>query len=182
MGHAIAGFVDVVASIRPDQWDAASPCDGWSVFDVVDHVVMGDRFAVRVLGGATLGEAVSGLVGLDTDPQGAPGEVARVGEAALEAFASSLDVVVDHPAGAISGRRFIGFRIIDYLGHTWDVARGIRQPRVLDPAAVEVGIRVALAEEAQLETSDHFETVAGEPPQSQDATDVFLHLIGRSDS
>lgn len=180
MGHAMAGFIEVVATVRPNQWEAATPCDDWSVFDVVDHVFQGDQFVVKLLGGASLADAASDLVGLDPSLEDPAGEVARAAQTALEAFGGSLDRLVDHRVGQITARRFLAFRVIDQLGHTWDVARGTKQSIALDPAVVEVGLGVVLAEQAVLRKSEHFATPDGAPPNSQDATDAFLHFIGRS--
>ena len=179
MGQAMADFVAAVASVPPNHWDSPSPCESWSVFDVVDHVVMGDRFAVKILGGASYDQAVTDLVGLDEDLADPAGEVAEAARQALVAFDGSLDRIVDHPVGAIPARRFLGFRVIDQLGHTWDIAQGAKQPIALNPAVVEVGLGVVAVEQTVLRGSDHFETLDGAPPDSQDATDVFLHLIGR---
>ena len=57
----MAGFAATVAAVEAHQWDVPSPCEGWSVFDVVDHVVAGERFTVGVLGGASLDDAVAAL-------------------------------------------------------------------------------------------------------------------------
>lgn len=179
MGHAMAGFVDVVASIQPNQWGAPSPCDGWSVFDVVDHVVMGDRCAVRLLAGTSLEDATADLVGLDRATTNPAEETAQVARATLEAFGGSLDEMVDHPVGPLAARRLLGLRVVDYLGHTWDVARGTKLHIALDPAVVEVGLGIVLAEEAVLRKSEHYATLDDRPPDSQDATDAFLHFIGR---
>ena len=67
MAKSMAGFAAVVAALDREHWDLPSPCTGWSVFDVVDHVVAGERFTVEVLAGASLAEAVEAQAGLDSN-------------------------------------------------------------------------------------------------------------------
>ena len=39
MHDAVDGFVEVVATLRDDEWDRPTGCPGWTVSDVVAHVV-----------------------------------------------------------------------------------------------------------------------------------------------
>ena len=67
MAKTMVGFAAVVAALDSEHWDVPSPCTGWSVFDVVDHVVAGERFTAEVLAGASLAEASEAQVGLDSN-------------------------------------------------------------------------------------------------------------------
>ena len=128
MARAMTGFAAVVAELVADEWDRPSMCDGWTVGDVVEHIVGGDRFAPIILGGGSLDDAIAAVVGVDhlgTDPSGA---VADAAASTRDAFAASLDRTVDHPVGEIPARRFLGFRVLDQLGHTWDIGTGARPP------------------------------------------------------
>lgn len=179
MARAMAGFAAVVAELGDGDWDRSSMCEGWTVRDVVEHVVGGDRFAPILLAGGGLDEAIEAVIGVDhlgDDPSGA---VADAAASTRDAFAGSLDRTVDHPVGAIPARRFIGFRVFDQLGHTWDIAAALDRAVTLDPAALQVALEVADAERDMLETSTHFaEAVvhgAAADPQTR-----FLRTIGRS--
>lgn len=44
MASTMTGFAALVAALEPQHWYQPTPCTGWSVFDVVDHVVPGERF------------------------------------------------------------------------------------------------------------------------------------------
>lgn len=178
MARAMVGFSTAVATIEPDQWELPSPCAGWTVFDVVDHVVAGDRFVVRALDGASLDEATEGLIGLEHRSD-AVEQVEGAAAAALRAFAEPLDRMVDHRVGSIPARRFLGFRVIDQLGHTWDLAAATDRPLDLDPGALRVGLEIALAELETLERSTNFATSAGDVAESTDALTTFLTAIGR---
>lgn len=180
MAKTMTGFAAVVATLDREHWDMPSPCTGWSVFDVVDHVVAGERFTVEVLGGASLAEAVETQAGLDVRNADVLGQVTEAAAHALAAFDGSLDRIVQHRVGAISARRMLGFRIIDQLGHTWDVATSIGQAVTLDPAALAVGVQIALAERKTLERSPNFATTADCAVETGDPLTTFLCSIGRT--
>jgi uncharacterized protein (TIGR03086 family) len=108
-------------------------CSGWTVKDVADHVLGGNRFAVGLLAGATADEALQ-----DARAQtfvGDPVALHRASAVAqLAAFSApgALDLVVHHPAGEIAGRQFLAFRLGDLLLHGWDLARSTGGDETLD--------------------------------------------------
>lgn len=180
MAKTMSGFAAVVATLERDDWGRPSPCVGWSVFDVVDHVVAGERFTVGVLGGASLAEAVESTVGLDPQNPDVVGQVTKAAAAALAAFDGSLDRTIQHRVGPISARRMLGFRIIDQLGHTWDVATATNQTVALEPDALAVGVSIALSERTTLERSPNFATSPDDEVESVDPLTTFLRTIGRA--
>jgi uncharacterized protein (TIGR03086 family) len=124
LDHSYKGFETRLFAVGEDQWTKPSVCDGWTVRDLVDHVIGGNRFAVGLLAGQTAHEALVDALapGFDGDPC----ELVRDSAAAqFDAFSveGALDSVVQHPAGEISARQFLGFRIGEFLVHGWDLAR-----------------------------------------------------------
>ena len=132
-------FTRLVRGVTDDAWSAPSPCEGWDVRTVVNHVVAGNLMAARLLDGAAKSAAIAGL--FDTDLLGADVEaaVARSGEEQLAAFRrpQALEMTVHHPAGDLPATMVLGFRLGDVLVHGWDVARGSGQVEELDTGAVE---------------------------------------------
>lgn len=131
-------FYDLhLAGVTPDQWAIPSVCDGWSVKDLADHVLGGNRFAVGMLAGLDTPTAFAAALadGFDADPVISYRASVR---AQLDAFESpgALDVVVHHPEGDISARRFLGFRLGDLLLHGWDLARSTGGDETLDEELV----------------------------------------------
>jgi uncharacterized protein (TIGR03086 family) len=124
LDHSYKGFETRLFAVGDDQWTKPSICDGWTVRDLVDHVIGGNRFAVGLLAGQTAQEALAGALapGFDGDPRELVSESAA---AQFDAFSveGALDSVVQHPAGEISARQFLGFRIGEFLVHGWDLAR-----------------------------------------------------------
>ena len=180
MALTMRGFVAVVAKLEPRHWDRPTPCEGWSVFDVVDHVVAGDRFTALTLTGSTLVAASDASRGLDAQNPDVERQVRDAAATVLVAFEGSLDRIIEHRVGPVSARRVLGFRIIDQLGHTWDISTAMGLSTVLDPDALAVGVEVALAERATLEGSPHFATLPDEPDPAGDPIATFLRAIGRA--
>lgn len=125
----------IVAAISPGAWNNATPCD-ITVREVVDHVVGGNYFAIRLLAGASAADAVAGL---DADQLGdAPfAAVTSSCKAQREAFAAAdQSRAFHHPSGDITFETFLRFRLGDLVVHAWDVATGAGLDPSLDPAVV----------------------------------------------
>ena len=135
---ATSEFLRVVGVIPEGTWDNDTPCGHLKVHEVVNHVVAGNRFAVRVLDGESAAEALLGLDGnlLGDDLIGATASSATAQEDAFGAIADLDRFTVRHPAGDVSGTRFLVMRSGDLTVHGWDLARGAGVPAHLDPSLV----------------------------------------------
>jgi uncharacterized protein (TIGR03086 family) len=176
LARARAEFEQRVRGIRTDQLDDPTPCGGWTVRHVVDHVMAGDIFAARLLDGATIEEAVEGLLGVDlvgTDPLP---DFRAGADAVAAAFAraGALDATVHHPAGDISGATFLEFRITDYTGHAWDLARATGQDENLDPELVAQLLAAVTARSETYSQSEHF---GGGSTGGHDGSDLQTQLL-----
>src|SRR5438067_1107424 len=63
----------VIAGIKPGQWHADTPCDGWDVHALLNHLVAGNLWAAELGAGATIegvGDRLDGDV-LGADPAAA---------------------------------------------------------------------------------------------------------------
>ena len=117
-------FASVLASVRAEHLDASTPCEGWTVRDVLDHVVGGN-------------DRMAGLPG--------EGDPARAGDlaGAFPASAERASAVFEAPGGLertfelrigpVPGSVCVRMRTTDVLVHAWDVARATGQPSDLDP-------------------------------------------------
>lgn len=179
MAAAMTGFAETIATLTDTDLDAASMCDGWTVRDVVEHIIGGDRFAAFVLDGGSLHDAIGAVMGVDHLGDDMMASVADASAGARAGFTRSLDRIVEHPVGVIPARRFISFRVLDQLGHTWDIAEALDREVALDPEAVRVALEIVDLERDMLDASEHF---AMPPAIDADDTDpqvTFLRSIGR---
>ncbi len=116
-------FTERYDAITEGQWEAGTPCEGWSVKDLVDH-------AVGVQAGYT-----GNMLGAEI-PEGADWPTARDAiRAALtpEALEGTTD---GGPMGEVPKTVPMGISASDLLIHTWDLARAIGADEQLPAAAV----------------------------------------------
>jgi uncharacterized protein (TIGR03086 family) len=130
-------FGDVLSGVSPAQWSDATPCEGWSVGDLLDHVVGGEHVTLSLLDGATPAEATAEPFVVDAGQVQA--QFGAVASATEEAFAApgALERTIHHFIGDVTGRQVLGFRIADITLHGWDLARALDVDTTLDPVLVE---------------------------------------------
>lgn len=112
----------VYGQVGDDQWDNPTPCTGWSVRDLVEHLQW-HVTAVRMLGAE---------VGPDED-----WESVRAALEALLSDPSRLEGTVDD-FGGMPGAALASFLVGDRLIHTWDLARAVGVDERLPAEAVDV--------------------------------------------
>lgn len=137
-------FGSRLALVQEGHWSAPTPCDEWDVRYLVAHVVGGNRFATAVLGGQSSAEAIEQVMSrtqLGDDPNH---DLTTTVDRQRQAFRAKgrLDAGVDHPAGTITGREFLAFRIFDITLHAWDLATAIGSDPLLDRGLVEVVLEI----------------------------------------
>jgi len=132
-------FVRRLQAVTPDDWIHPTPCDDWTVHDLVLHVVSGDRMAAALVRGATRAEATALRQTVDLgDDALAAFNTAADWLAAAFAEPGAFERVCAHPSGLFdTGAQLLGFRIGDYALHAWDLARAIGADETLDDAVVE---------------------------------------------
>ena len=120
--RSIAGFTKAVAEIGDDAWARATPCDGWSVRDLVNHVVAEELWTAPLLEGRTIvevGDRYDGDV-LGLDPVKAAGQA---GEAAVRAAERvDLDATVHLSFGDVPARFYLEQLFADHVVHVWDLS------------------------------------------------------------
>lgn len=136
IGAASAEFERVVRQLPASSWDRPTPSDV-SVRELVEHVVVGNRFTALLLTGVGRDEARAMLSGdqLGDDPVAAVVDSARH---QAEAFAAaSSEQSVPGPNGDIPAAAFLRFRLVDLVVHAWDLLRGAQLDETLDPLVVD---------------------------------------------
>ncbi len=169
----------IISRIRPDQWDAPTPCEGWDVRALTNHIVAGNLWAYELAGGKTIGEVGDRLDGdvLGDDPSGA---YRRSAAAAAEAFEApgALEAPCAVSYGPVPGAVYAGHRFVDVLVHGWDLAVSTGQDTALDPNLVADCLAVVEPQLDMLRGSGAFGD-AIEVPAGTDDQRRLLAYLGR---
>ena len=178
--------VEVVAQVAPSDLGRPTPCADWDLRALLAHMT-----------GQHLGFAAS-AAGRGTDlsvwrPASSPDPVAAYAAAAAEvmtAFAAPgvLDrdfVLPEIPrAPSFPGRIAIGFHLVDYVVHGWDVARALGRPYSLDAQVLAATLPIARAvPEGPGRLAPGAAFAPGRPvPVDPEPLDEILLLLGRDPS
>lgn len=131
LAAALDGTGRLVAAVRADQWQLPTPCVDWTVRQLVDHMVGGNRLVTRVLRGEPLPPRDQpGRRGADDQLGGDPAATYRATAAELlEALRGPGVLERTHtvPVGPLPGSAVVHLRIVETLVHGWDLARATGQ-------------------------------------------------------
>ncbi|MBF6224438.1 TIGR03086 family protein [Nocardia abscessus] len=138
--------VDVVARVRPDQLDAETPCAGWRLRDLLEHMIAQNHgFADAARGGDDPGVwAVRPSADPVADYRVSADDVLAA-FAAEDVFERALVLAEILPGRGIPADRVIGFHLVDSVVHAWDVARSIGATVTLDAALADEALNIALS-------------------------------------
>jgi uncharacterized protein (TIGR03086 family) len=145
--QAVRASMDLVAQLTAQDLARPTPCADWTLHGLLRHMIAQHRgFAAAAGDDGDL--AQWRLRPLDGDPADAYRAAA---ECVLAAF--SADGVLDRgfPLPEIKqglmfpARQAISFHFVDYVVHSWDVAKTLDLPLDLDPALLDAALRVAEA-------------------------------------
>jgi uncharacterized protein (TIGR03086 family) len=169
----------VVAGVGHDQWKAATPCEGWDVQDLLNHLVSGNLWAAELGAGATIadvGDRFDGDV-LGNDALVAYDASAKWAAAAFEA-PGALGAPCAVSYGPVPGSVYAGHRFIDVLIHGWDLAVATGQDTTLDPELVVAAHKILRDEADMVRASGAFgEDLA--VPTDAGAQTRLLAFVGR---
>lgn len=120
----------VLAKVTPDQLDSPTPCERWTVADLIDHLVGSQHWARCALDG--LGTTESGEGSAKGDFQAA---FADASARALSAFQAdgALGRTVNPGFGDMPAPALLGLVTTDTFQHSWDLATATGQDNNLDP-------------------------------------------------
>jgi uncharacterized protein (TIGR03086 family) len=145
--QAVRASVDLVAQATARDLARQTPCADWTLHGLLRHMIAQHYgFAAASAGDGDLAQWM--LRPLGQDPVAAYRAAA---ECVLDAFAAdgALDREFPLPELKIGlmfpARQAISFHFVDYVVHSWDVARTLGLPLNLDPALLEAALRVAQA-------------------------------------
>lgn len=145
--RAVRASIDLVSRLTPADLDAPTPCAGWNLRDLLEHLI------IQHYGFAAASRGVDDLALWKQSPL-SPDPIAEYRAAAthvLSAFA--MDGVLDREFplpefgdGIVVPARFaISFHFVDYVVHSWDVARTLGLSAEFDDAVIEAALLIAQA-------------------------------------
>ncbi|TQF65360.1 TIGR03086 family protein [Rhodococcus spelaei] len=143
---AVQAGVDVVRQIAEADLLRPTPCEGWNLRDLLDHMtVQHNGFAAAARGSG--GDLAVWRTGTDrVDPIG---DYTAAADAVIAAFAP--DDILERaftlpeisPTGSFPGSVAIGFHLVDYVVHGWDVAATLGLAYEPAPEVTAAAMRVA---------------------------------------
>lgn len=169
----------LVGGIRDDQWARESVCDGWTVRELVNHIVTGNWWVPELMGGHTIEEVGDRLDGdvLGDDPAAEYAASAAAAGAAFKA-PGAMDAPALVSYGPVPGSVYCGHRFMDVLVHGWDVAASTGQDTTLDPELVDACWAVVEPQLEQLVGTGAFGT-DHEIPEDASPQTRLLAALGR---
>src|SRR5215468_3281591 len=176
LGRASDAVAGLIGNIRADQWSAPTPCTGWTVRQVVNHLIGMNRvFAALLAGQAPPPRPPADHV--EDDPAGAYRDSAA---ALLAAFGRPgvLERSYHGPLGTATGAERLQIRLYDLLAHGWDLAQATEQPADLPDDLAEQSLafaRTQLTGQARPGRFGPPQTVAGQAP----AIERLVAFLGR---
>ena len=155
LDRALGSTLAILASVRPGQLDAPTPCASWDVRALINHFIGTARWWAGVVDGQDAGAEVDYAAG---DYVAAYREACKVAVTALGA----QDVpgrMIRLPFGEFPGAVVIAMAALDQFAHGWDLARAVGYPAELDP-----GIAADLLRHARVAITDGFRGPDGAAP------------------
>jgi uncharacterized protein (TIGR03086 family) len=183
--QAVAASVEVVRHATPADLPRPTPCAGWTLDDLLAHMAAQHRGFAAAAGGNGADPATWAV---DPDPGDRLAEYGRSADRVVAAFAAggvldrTFHLAGFPPPATFPGAVAIGFHTVDYVVHTWDVARALGRDWRPDPGLARRAL--VLAGQVpdgppRLEPGAAFAPVLPSPDGAVDL-DRVLALLGRS--
>jgi uncharacterized protein (TIGR03086 family) len=183
--RAVAASVDIVGAVDAGSLHLPTPCEGWTLGRLLGHMAgQHHGFAAAARGeGADLSVWADRPVG--DDPAG---DYAKAADEVVTAFAEEgvlerrFRLPEVHPQAAFPAATAIGFHLLDYVVHGWDVARALGTVPRFDPDLIEAALAVAARVPdgpTRLEPGAAFRP-AVPVPNGTSRLDLLLSSLGRS--
>lgn len=130
--RACERFARYVGEVGP-RWTAPTPCAGWDVRTLVNHVVAEELWTPPLMEGRTIAEVGDRFDGdvLGADPAAACDDAAAAAIQAVCAEAA-LERTVHLSFGDVPGEEYAWQLTADHLIHGWDLAQAIGSDDRLD--------------------------------------------------
>ena len=145
LSYVLDSMEKLIANTRDDQMTNPTPCDKWTVRDLINHFVGGGHMFAMLYRGEPMPD-MDGPVPdmLGSDPAAAA-RAARADFDAAIAVPGAMDRIVHLPIGSVPAPTGLQLATFDVLVHCWDLATATGQP--FDPPADVVAAAQGFAEQ-----------------------------------
>ena len=169
----------VVVGLDPTRWEASTPCEEWTIRELLNHVIAGNWWAARLASGASIADVGTELDG-DQVGDAPRSSYDASADAAARAFEApgALEAPCAVSYGPVPGSVYAGHRFIDVLIHGWDLAVASGQDSTLAPNLIEGAWQVLEPQLDMLRASGMFGDDL-EIPADADAETRLLMTLGR---
>jgi len=142
--RVLAEIDRILAAVTPRHLDLPTPCTGWTVGDLLRHMIGHHRGFAAAAEGKPADPPLWDDVTLDEhDPAGTYLEAAQLVTGAFAHLPDLERPMEIYGYGTFPARIALNMHGVDFLGHGWDVARAIGASPVLDEALCEHGLTLA---------------------------------------
>ena len=166
---------ELVGGVRADQWAGPTPCDEWTVADLVTHMVTGNYVFASILHGTPLAQARSAAAVVQ--PGDDLAERYRDAAAKLVAALSQpgvLEQMFTIPVGTLPGVGAVHIRLVEMLVHGWDLAEATGQATAFPEGLVEPELAFT---QVQLDALPPERRPFGPPQPVADSAPAILRLV-----
>lgn len=137
LDNAGAHFIQLAETVG-ERGGEPSAIEGWSIDDLLAHVVAGCRMSNALMDGASAVEADD----VRRSPVGQPIVAALVDAVGSQFNALAVDdqglEVVHHPIIDMTPQLLTEIRLVEFVVHRWDLARSMRTDDAVDPGHAEL--------------------------------------------
>lgn len=148
---AVLATIPVVAAVRAEDLHRPTPCAGWDLADLLSHMTVQHRGFAAAARGNGADPAVWDAATVRDAVTRAPGDTyAAAAHDVLEAFAApdaaerQFALPEFGPDAMFPGAVAIGFHLIDYVVHGWDVAASLGRDHPLPAEVVDAALPLTL--------------------------------------
>lgn len=174
--RVLAATAEIVAAVHPEQLTGPTPCAGWSLRDLLGHMIVSNLGFAAAADGAPVGGEVWDSVEAPDDVFSGYLESA----AAVSAAFTRADPDVPVPVfgyGTFPLTTALRMHVVDFVVHGWDVARAIGWRWRYDPELVEVAYPIMLGFRGP-RPNKAFDVIR-EVPDDAPTTDRLMGFVGR---
>ncbi|WP_250036346.1 TIGR03086 family metal-binding protein [Paractinoplanes maris] len=177
----VRATISLVRSVSGADLERPTPCAGWNLRELLAHLTAQHRGFAAAASGHGAGPEPWREDPLAPDPVGAYRAAA---DEVIAAFGPE-DVLDREFAlagiGTVPGRLAIGFHLVDYVAHGWDVARALGAAWTLPDDVLSAALPVAeMVPDDESRSAPGAAFAARQPYAGNDPLDRILALLGRS--